>query len=310
MRPDTRRDYAERILAVLVHIQDHLGEPLQLERLAAVAHFSPYHFHRVFRGQVGESVKQHVRRLRLERAAVELKSTRRSVTEIAFDAGYEAHESFTRAFRSAFGSSPSEFRALRNPSTHGAAPNEVHYISGGESLRFDPLCIEDESMQLEIRELARTRVAFLRHVGPYDQVGKTWEALCDWAGRECLFGPDVRHFGASYDDPEVTPADKLRYDACITVDESVSAAGEIGVRWIEGGRYAVAMHEGPYMRLGESYGRMFGQLLPARGLQPGNEACLEFYLNDPEGTEPEELLTEIWVPLARELAAGGGRSDG
>ena len=56
MKPDTEQTYRKRILRVLVYLQQHLGEELSLEELAAVAQFSPYHFHRIFRGMVGESV--------------------------------------------------------------------------------------------------------------------------------------------------------------------------------------------------------------------------------------------------------------
>ena len=81
-----------------MHIQHHLDEAVSLDELAALAHFSPYHFHRIFRGMVGESVMEHVRRLRLERAAHRLKFSDEPITRIAFEAGYETHEAFTRAF--------------------------------------------------------------------------------------------------------------------------------------------------------------------------------------------------------------------
>ena len=102
MKSETQQTYQERILKVLVYIQNHLDETLSLEELAGVAHFSPYHFHRIFRGMVGESLMEHVRRLRLERAAHRLKFTDSPVTRIAFEAGYETHEAFTRAFRALF----------------------------------------------------------------------------------------------------------------------------------------------------------------------------------------------------------------
>src|SRR5881628_348072 len=110
MRESTVEDYQQRLLRVLLHIQNHLDASLALDELADVAHFSPYHFHRIFRGMIGESVWEHVRRLRLERAAQQLRTRRESVTEIAFDAGYETLESFSRAFRAAFGTPPSTFR--------------------------------------------------------------------------------------------------------------------------------------------------------------------------------------------------------
>ncbi|MBN2270431.1 MAG: helix-turn-helix transcriptional regulator, partial [Sedimentisphaerales bacterium] len=79
MKKSTATLYKERILRVLVFIQKNLDRELCLDDLAKIAHFSPYHFHRIFTGMVGESLKEHVRRLRLERAAMRLKHTDRSV---------------------------------------------------------------------------------------------------------------------------------------------------------------------------------------------------------------------------------------
>lgn len=299
VRSETHRDYAERLQRVLVHIQKHLGEPLPLEDLARMACFSPFHFHRVFRGMVGESVKQHVKRLRLERAAGALKSGGRAVTEIALDAGYGTHEAFTRAFRDAFDCSPTEFREAAHTSTRLRSRAGVHFVAGEGGVEFRPIVEKEQTMAMtiDIRKLAPMRVAFLRHVGPYDEVGRTWERLCDWAGERCLFGPDVKYFGASYDDPEITPTDKLRYDACLTVGAEVEGEGEIGVRTIWWGEYAVTLHEGPYSGLSETYAEIIGRRLPSKGHEPGPAPCLEFYLNDPDSTEPEDLLTEIWVPI-------------
>ncbi len=114
-RRSTLDDYTARILRVLEHIQHNLDAAMAPAELARVASFSPYHFQRIFRGMVGESVMGHIRRLRLERAAAKLKHTDRSVTHLAFAAGYETHEAFTRAFASHFGCPPSKFRK-----THGA----------------------------------------------------------------------------------------------------------------------------------------------------------------------------------------------
>lgn len=101
-RTATLQDYKRRILRVLVHVQSHLDEPLALDYLAHLAAFSPCHFHHVFTGMVGESVKEHVRRLRLERAASRLKLSSAPVTDLAFDAGYQSLEGFTRSFHAAF----------------------------------------------------------------------------------------------------------------------------------------------------------------------------------------------------------------
>src|SRR5262245_56221509 len=178
MRTETERSYHERILRVLVFIQTHLDEALSLEELARVAHFSPFHFHRVFRGLVGESVKEHVRRLRLERAAQRLRFSEESATSIAFGAGYEAHEAFTRAFRAMFGCSPSQFRARRRaPITLARSASGVHYAPDGRSLTYHLPEAGGSPMNVRIENRPAQRVIFMRHVGPYDQVGGTWQRL-------------------------------------------------------------------------------------------------------------------------------------
>jgi len=277
-----------------VHIQNHLDDPLDLDRLAALAYFSPFHFHRVFRGMVGEPVKAHIRRLRLERAAAELKTGRRSVTDVAFDAGYEAHESFTRAFRARFGQSPSDYR-----DTHrSASPSGVCYSPDGVVSEFDPQLPKGATMDAEITTIDPMTVAFVRHTGPYTDVGRAWEQLCGWAGPKGLLGADSQMFGVCYDDPEVTPPDKIRYDACLVVGADAQPAGEIGVQDVGGGRYATLVHRGPYTRLAEAYAALVGQWMPAQDLEPTpGRPSLEFYLNDPQRTPEAELETRICMPV-------------
>ena len=295
MKKSTIRLYKERIGKVLVFIQQHLDEEIPLEQFAKVAHFSPYHFHRIFTGMVGESLKQHIRRLRLERAAMRLRQSNRSVLEIALEAGFETHEAFTRAFGVMCGCSPSAFRSDNRllPQRDTFA---VHYKDGG-ALEDIELKTGDQIMDVEIKCLEPMRVAFVRHVGPYNEAGEAWEKLCTKLGAAGLLGGGTQFIGVCYDDPEVTAPEEIRYDACVTVDEDFEAAGDIGVQTLTGGEYAVTTHIGPYEKLGKSYAKLFGQWLPQSGRELRSEPCLEFYLNDPESTDPEELLTDIRVPL-------------
>ena len=294
MRTPTLNDYKRRMLRVLVHIQQHLDEPLPLEQLAAVACFSPYHFHRVFKGMVGESVKEYVRRLRLERAASQLKLGSASVTDIALDAGYDSHEAFTRSFKIAFGTAPLHFRLTRRIGL-STAPSGVHY-ENSTTKRFRTLR-EGENMKVEIKEMKPMRVAFMRHVGPYDEVGKTWDAFLTVMGKDGYLGGNSMMFGICHDDPEVTPPAKIRYDACLTVDASFQPSGEIGVQTVAGGRYAMTTHTGPYQQLGQTYAEFLGQWMPRSGHELRHAPCFEVYLNDPQTTPPEELLTDIYAPL-------------
>jgi len=297
-QPDaTLRDYKARLLRVLLHIQRHLDEPLRVDALAAIACFSPFHFSRVFRGMIGESVKEHFRRLRLERAAWQLLFTRRSVTTIAFEAGYHTHESFTRSFHGHFGLSPSAYRNRHAQKPHQPTPSGVHYQSKAALASFKTARSAFKHMHVTIKNLPPRRVAFMRHVGPYSSVGATWEKMCLALGKDGWLGGEDLFLGVCYDDPEVTAPARIRYDACITVDDSFQPAGEIGVQVIPGGPHAVTTHMGPYERLSATYAKLLGQWLPRSGRELGSSPCFEVYLNSPESTAPEDLLTDVHAPL-------------
>lgn len=296
MKPQTEQTYKERILRVLVYIQQHLDEAMPLDELARVAYFSPYHFHRVFRGMVGESVKEHVRRLRLERAAHRLKFGDQSVTRIAFDAGYEALESFSRKFRAMFGEAPSRFREIHKSLAYATVPSGIHFDPQGEPRDFRTHDSGGSGMDVRIETVDPMKVAFVRHVGPYHEVGAAWQTLMGWAGQRGLLGSQLQTLGICHDDPDVTPVDKIRYDACLVVGDQVEPQGDIGVQEIGGGEYAVTTHRGPYEKFGETYATLCGQWAPRSGREL-RAPSLEFYRNSPMDTAPEDLVTDIYMPL-------------
>jgi AraC family transcriptional regulator len=295
----TEVDHQQRILKVLVHIQKHLDDVLSLESLAGIACFSPYHFHRVFAALVGESVMAHIRRLRLERAATRLHMTRDSVMVIALEAGYESHEAFTRAFRGYHGTSPSAFRKTSPGTVATMSPSGVHYVNGTK-LDYHPLSHGGSKMEVKLENWTSKRVAFVRHIGPYDQCGAAWERLCVWAGPKGLLAHKPWLVGVSYDDPSITPPDKIRYDACLGVPEDVEPEGEIGIQTIAGGKYAVATHEGPYKNFHKTYSYLYATWLPENGLTCADSPCVEIYLNDPNSTPPEDLLTLVCIPVKKQ----------
>jgi len=301
MKEQTFEDYRRRMLAVLVHIQRHLDGELSLEELAGVSNFSPFHFHRIFRSLIGESVKEHVRRLRLERAAHQLRHTEQPVTEIALAGGYQTPESFTRAFQKMFQQTPTKFRVARRVAAFGPAPARVHFVAVGTLTDFQPALPSQGALPaLEVRfeQLPEMRIAFARHVGAYEETDEAVERLLQWAGPRGLLTGSAAFFGIAYDDPEVTPPDKLRYDAALEVPETITATSDIGIQLLPGRKYAITLHRGPYETLGTTYSRFCGEWLPLSGREALAAPALEFYLNSPQDTPPAELQTEIYLPVA------------
>src|SRR6516225_5095613 len=103
-------EYAQRIDRVIDYLRGNLDRQVKLEELAKVACFSEFHFHRIFRAVSGETVNNFTNRLRLEKAARLLRYSDQSLTDIALDCGFSSSATFSRAFRSGYDTSPSQFR--------------------------------------------------------------------------------------------------------------------------------------------------------------------------------------------------------
>ena len=295
-KPETRSFYAEVVQRVIDRITSDLDAALDLETLAQNAGLSPFHFHRVFRGMVGETPLELTRRLRMERAAWTLGHSERGVTAIAFDAGYETHEAFTRAFRASYGVSPSGFRQSGRTRAELAAMCGVHFDDAGRAQRFIPRDTGGRTMHVEIKDMPARRLAAVRHIGAYNQIGEAFQRLGDIAGANGLLRPGAAMLALYHDDPEATPADQLRSDAGITVPDDLALPVGLAEQRVPAGRYACTLHVGPYDRLPDVWARLMGEWLPASEHRVGGGASFEIYLNTPMDT-PEKLETEICIPI-------------
>lgn len=154
-------------------------------------------------------------------------------------------------------------------------------------------------MEMRVVEVAPMPVVYLRNVGPYGGSGisQAWSRLCGWAAPRGLLGGPVRLLGVGHDDPRVTPAEKCRYDACLTIAGAVLPEGEIGVQTVGGGKYVMATHVGPYEKLGDTYAWLRGPGVNASGGTLRDEPCFEEYMNNPQTTPKEQLRTDVYVPI-------------
>jgi len=157
--------------------------------------------------------------------------------------------------------------------------------------------MDTTTYEVTLRHTPPIRVAALPHAGPYANIGSTFERLMAMAAGQGLFGPGLRTFGIYYDDPTATPASALRSDACMIIPDAVVPTGELQVREIRGGRYAVVLHVGSYAELERPYKWLYGTWLVQSGEEPDNAPIVEEYLNDARTVPPSDLKTEIWLPL-------------
>jgi AraC family transcriptional regulator len=243
-----------------------------LASLAALAHFSPFHFHRVYLSVTGETVAATIRRVRLAQATRQLVRQAPSVTQIGQDAGYDSPQAFSRAFRQFAGASPQDFRRRLQQNT-------------------DP--------EVTLESLPAQSVHVLRHVGPPATIPHTQRHLGKLLGNT----PIRARLGLAWGDPE-DAADFVYYAAAALDPDSPPITGTEPLQ-LASGLYAVHTLTGPYTQIGAAINALFSIWLPQSGYEPESRPVLEHYLNSPRDTEPAALQTRLMIPV-RALGAPEG----
>lgn len=274
------------------YIQDKLEESIALNQIAFVSNLSPWHFHRIFSRLQGESVQEHIRRLRLEKAAYELKISSYPILEIAIAAGYESNEAFTKAFRRLFNETPRQFRSRIQPNL-----SENKTAAGvGEVLK---------------KEIAEFQILYVRRFGAYEEYpgpdanSTQVQTLLRYIAGIQSQPQNHQWVGVSQDDPQITPSEKIRFDLGISLPSKARKAENTkhgssgtGTQTIPGGKYLVARHRGPYANLPLAYDFLLNEYSIRKKLALRNSAPFEIYL-DPLGNKLKEPVTDIYVPLIR-----------
>lgn len=291
--------YANRFGRVLDHIDRHLdaemsnsappgaGDALSIDALSTVANFSKFHFHRQFSQFIGISVGRYVQQGRLERAARRLVAHRHErIGDIALAAGFENAESFSRAFKAAFGRTPSAFRVDPPPQLPGR-----HHPSP-----FSPQRIH---MNVRIIDFTETAVAALEHRGPPHRLDASVAQFIAWRRQSGLSPVAVaQSFGIAHDNPDTTDPAQFRFDICGSVDGAVPANPHGVVnKVIPGGRCAVVRHHGPLEKIGDCAYFLYRDWLPASGEELRDFPLFFQYLNLAPDRAPTDLITDVMLPL-------------
>ena len=260
VRAATTSKYEQRVLPILIHCEEHLDEPLQLAELAALAGFSPHHFHRVFQHVTGEAPKEYLRRLRLERAVLRLKVSPDSVLQIALEAGFATHETFTRAFTRQFGINPSEFRGvLREYRRNAFEVMGSHSFPGYTdetplTLRFD---MHKEPVTVE--KTPSRHLLFVRHIGyegllaDADSFLDLWNELFAFADAHDLEYSPEELVGITHDDPYVTDEHNIRFDACLPIAGPMRVTHPFGYRAQQPGLCVARRHVGGMEEIAKTF---------------------------------------------------------
>ncbi len=287
----TKSSYKERVNIIIDYIDNNIessSHRLDLETLANVACLSHYHISRIFKSHTGEGIHQYVKRLRLENIAKQLLYSKKTIQHIAESSSYNNFPAFTKAFKQHFGCPPSDFRDKKN----------IPVFNGMCSVYIDESKKGKNIIDMKIKFLPAQKVLFVLKVGPYeDAANRAWSGLMQYAYSKQLITSQTTNIGITYDMPEFTHEEKIRYCACITINQNYKAQGDVGVKLIPGGRFATFIHQGPYAELCYTYDYIYNDWHSNNENTLGHHPSFSIYLTDPMKVAPENLLTEIYVPI-------------
>ena len=290
-----------RMNRVANHARFNVSEGLDLDTLADVACLSKFHFSRVFSAHFNETPSQFVARIRLELAAQKLTyMPDDSITQIAMDCGFSGSDTFSRSFRSRFGSAPRSFRASNKWCFE--AFDRVHPF-GAEVYRpeVDPPELDFSDLKVRIARHPARRVAYIRHVGPYGDVGrsisKTFAVLQKWVALRGILRHDTSYIGLSYDSCSTTPARHCVYDACLQLTDEVTEDDVVSVQTIPAATFAVLEVSCRTEQLNQMWIWLTTVWLPASGRKLAFQPKRELFTECGDWPVTSENGVELCLPI-------------
>lgn len=294
-----KNEYVDRVNRAIDHVMRNLAEPLPLEEVARVACFSSFHFHRIFRALMGETLAQFVKRARLERA-VYMMSHRRgaSLTEVALACGFSSSSDFSRSFRAHYGVPPSLFDVQRFRDARREAM-QVSLTEPDERNRLArlPPGENPDGFSVQLHDVPARRVAYLRVQRPYEgdnAAAAVWRMLA-WARTRGLAGG--QWLGYQWDDPEIVALEHCRYDVGVEIPEGASGDAEVSVIEFPPMKLAELDIAGPLELEQRAIDWLYGTWLPTSGWAPDHQPGFEAWNGEPfaHGMTHFELRVQLAV---------------
>jgi AraC family transcriptional regulator len=289
--------YAQRIDRVIDHLRGNLHRKVKLEELAKVACFSEFHFHRIFGAVSGETLSNFTNRLRLEKAARLLRYSDKSLTDIALDCGFSSSATFSRAFRSGYDTSPSQFRKS----------GEIQKSKICKELFDDqdydlPMSAEEKRAAFPVRliDIPERQVAYIRVTDAFegDRVLTALKTMIEWAKSKNIFSQGIL-FGMTVDDPHVTPKHLYRYEVCLASPGPFECMEGMSKLKMPAMRYAVTKVSGDTRKVATAWDYIYRNWLINSAYEPEHAPALEIFLEKGNALDWSHCELELCLPIRK-----------
>ena len=290
-------EYVQRIDRVIDYLRANLDRQVKLKELAQVACFSEFHFHRIFSAISGETLNTFTNRLRLEKAARLVRYSNQSLTDIALDCGFSSSATFSRAFRSAYDTSPSHFRKNGRIKKSKICKE---LFSGAEY--FLPMSMEEKRAAFPVRliDVPERQVAYIRVTNAFEtkRVLAALRSLIEWAKGQGIFSQGTL-FGMSVDDPHVTPKHLYRYEVCLASSLPFQCREGVSRLKMPAMRYAVTRVSGDIRKVATATDYLIRGWLINSAYEPEHAPGLEIFVNKENAMDWSHFDLDLCIPIRK-----------
>jgi len=298
-----KEDYIKRINNIFLFIDENLDQELNLETIANIGFYSPFHLHRIFKAITNETINEYITRKRIEKTALILLHKRDiTISELSLQYGFNSNSSFTRTFKKFYGISPTEFRKS-NPNKFSKI-GKVQSKNGQESeILEEYICNINNhknwikmKAKIEIKEMPKLDLAFITQIG-HNGMENAYDKLIKWAiPKGLLENENLKVVTIYHDSFKITEPDKVRMSACISLKEKVKVTGEIGLTTIEKGKFIVGHFEIRINEFEKSWNSLF-IWMNENGYKKADRNPYEIYYNN-FNEHPEKIsIVDFCIPI-------------
>lgn len=287
-------DLLKKMNEALNYIEENLTEEIDFKEVARLAVCSEYHFKRMFSFLAGITLSEYIRRRRLTLAAFELSNNNMRVIDIAVKYGYSSADSFTRAFQSLHGITPSEAR--NNGQSLKAYPRMTFQltIKGGNEMKYR---IEEKEAFCIVGIKKRVPIIF-NGVNP--EIASMWESLKEIIS-ELKELSNVEPSGiiqASTNFSEGRMEEKGELDHYIGVATTQECPDNLAKLDVFASTWAVFESVGPFPEtLQNVWGRIYSEWFPASNYEIAEGP--EILWNEQKDVTLPNFKSEIWIPVLK-----------
>jgi AraC family transcriptional regulator len=279
----------ERYKKLLSYLDVNFKEDVNIEKIEDISHYSYRNINRIFQAIHQETIGKYVKRLRLEKAAQYLKYSQLDISDIGFEVGFEDRAAFSKAFKKRYGLSPSVYRA-DSESNRESFENKVLSDVNRQKIPF------------EVTFLPDFEYLFIEYRGDYKDIAAIEEVgnqLYAYAHEKHILNDRSIFMTEIVDDSGISESIHLRYNLAFILETPINFVpdGHYRIKKHKHQKYAKFVYQGPHQGVFEFYDRIYALWMLDVGLELKDLPTLEFYPNYNEHTPPEEMITEIYIPV-------------